>query len=130
MGKPPVMAVHGAKKMRKELRAADLKLTDLKVPYANAAKTIEGVAKPRTPRRSGALMGTVRSSGTTTAGIVRAGNNTKVPYAQVIHWGWKAHRIEAQPWLSDAAQSSEPQWVREFEEQLDEAISQIKGLSA
>jgi hypothetical protein len=109
----------GAKKFRQELKRADVAVADLKEPYRLTANLVVGVAKPRTPRRTGALAGTVRGSGTQTAGIVRAGNKS-VPYAGPIHWGWPARHIKPQPWLSSAAQTSEPQWLPLFMEQLDQ----------
>jgi hypothetical protein len=114
----------GAKKFRQELKRAGVAVADLKEPYRLTAELVVRVAKPRTPRKTGALADTVRGSGTQTAGIVRAGNKS-VPYANPIHWGWPARHIKPQPWLSIAAQSSESQWLPLFMEQLDELAQSL-----
>jgi hypothetical protein len=53
----------------------------------------------------------------------RAEIKSALPYSEVIHWGWPQHGIEAQPWLSVAAQQTEPQWVGYFEELIDDVTT-------
>lgn len=125
--KQPLVRIDGAKKMRRELRRAEVDMSDLSKPYREAAATVKTAAVPAAPKRSGRLARTVRSSGTRTAGIIRAGSNS-VPYAGAIHWGWPARRIEAQPWLSEAAQRTEPAWLPRFIDHMNDVLDKIKGL--
>ena len=124
-GRGPTVKVEGAARLRRTMRQAGLDLEDLKAAHARAVKIAEGAVQA--PRRSGRLAGTVRSAGTKTAGILRAGR-ASVPYAGPIHWGWKARGITAQPFLSDAAQRSEPRWLPVYTEAVDAALDQVKGI--
>ena len=109
----------GAKAFRRDLKRAQVPLNDLRKPYAAAGKIVATAARPRTPRRTGALARTVRNTATRTKGGVRAGNAGKVPYANPIHWGWSERGIRAQPWLSQTAQQTEPRWIKEFEQLME-----------
>lgn len=107
------------------MKQAGLDLGNLRAAHAKAAKIAEGAANP--PKRSGALASTVRSSGTKTAGVLRAGR-ASVPYAGPIHWGWPRRGISANPFLSDAAQRSESTWLPVYEAAVNDALDQIKGI--
>jgi hypothetical protein len=56
------------------------------------------------PVRSGKLEGTIRAGRGKTKAVVRAGG-ARAPYAGVIHYGWPARGIAAQPFLVDALQA-------------------------
>jgi hypothetical protein len=120
--------VIGGRELRRTLRQAGLDLQDLKDAHAAAARIAANAAADAAPRRTGALAATVRSAGTKTAGIVRAGNNTKVPYAGPIHWGWGKRHIAANPFASRGAQRSEPEWLPVYEEARDKALDKVKGI--
>lgn len=119
--------VEGGRQLRKTLREAGDDLTDLKAAHRQAADIARDAAASAAPRRSGLLAATIRAAGTKTAGIVRVGNNTRVPYANPIHWGWGRRHIAANPFASRGAQASQPQWLPIYERVVDEALNQIKG---
>ncbi|HHI6724370.1 TPA: hypothetical protein ACP6X0_002739 [Staphylococcus aureus] len=125
------LKLEGGRNLRRTLREAGSDLTELKDANAQAAAIVAGRSQSWAPVVSGRLAATVRSSGTKTAGIVRAGNNRKsasgVPYAQPIHWGWKARNIRANPFLSYSAQATEPTWLKLYESLVNTALSKIKG---
>lgn len=121
----PTFEVQGGRQLRRTLKAAGVDLNDLKAAHAEAARIAEQAVKA--PRRSGRLAGSVRSAGTKTAGILRAGR-ASVPYAGVIHWGWPRRGIPARPFLSEAAQSSEPRWLPVYQRHVDKALDQVKGI--
>lgn len=125
------LKIEGARQLRRTLREAGSDLTDLKAANAQAASIVSSRAKSWAPTRTGRLQSSVRSSGTKTAGIVRAGNNRKsksgVPYAAPIHWGWKARNIKANPFLSYSAQATESTWIRLYEQLVNKALSKVKG---
>lgn len=124
--------IDGARQLRRTLKDAGDDLNDLKEVNRAAAAIAANRAKTWAPKVSGRLAGTVRSSGTKTAGIVRAGNNRKtasgVPYANPIHWGWPARNIKANPFLSYSAQATEPRWLRLYENYIDKTLSKIRGI--
>lgn len=117
--------VRGAANLRRTLKKAGLDLEDLKEAHADAAKVAERAARP--PVRTGALAATVRSSGTKTAAIIRAGR-AAVPYAGVIHWGWPKRGIPSRPFLSEAAQRTEPRWIPIYDRAIERALAQVKGI--
>lgn len=122
----------GMRNLRRTLRQSGNDLQELKDVNAKAAGIAAARATSWVPKRSGRLGATVRSSGTKTAGIVRAGNNRKtqsgVPYAGPIHWGWPARNIKANPFLSYSAQATEPTWIKLYEKYLDSTLDKIKGV--
>lgn len=124
--------IEGARQLRRTLKDAGDDLNDLKEVNRSAAAIAANRAKTWAPRKSGRLAGTVRSSGTKTAGIVRAGNNRKtasgVPYANPIHWGWPCRNIKANPFLSYSAQATEPRWLKLYENYIEKTLSKIRGI--
>lgn len=119
--------VEGAARLRRTLRKAGHDLAQLKAAHKEAATIAADKARQDAPRQSGDLAGTIRAAGTNTAAIVRAGFKA-IPYGPVIHWGWPGHNITANPFLTEAAQETEPQWFAVYDQALDQALSQVKGI--
>lgn len=124
MGKGSLYKVDGLKQLRSTMRKAGDDLSEFKDINRQAAGIVAGAADA--PTRTGTLAASIRPAGTKTAGIVRAGKKS-VPYAGPIHWGWPAHNIEPQTFLTDAAKSTEPQWVPLYQERLEKIINTIEG---
>lgn len=76
----------GMVEFRRALRNVGDDLEDLKGSHGEAAKIVEDRAVQIVPFISGELQGTLRSSGTKTRGLVRAGF-ARTPYAGPIHFG-------------------------------------------
>lgn len=136
MAQKPVVEVLGGRELRSTLRQADASLQDLKDAHAAAASIAARASAALAPVRTGRLRDTIRSSGTKTAGIIRAGFKS-VPYAGPIHWGWytrprgnwRGGPIQANPFLSDGAKDSEGRWIRIYEHHVAAAIEKVKGIS-
>lgn len=126
MANSPVVRIEGARELRRQLRAASDDLGDLRAAHAEAGRIVEPVAKGRAPVRSGALRASVRSSGTKTAAVVRAGY-ARVPYARPIHWGWPARNIRPQPFVWDAAKKTEPRWMLAYQRAVNVILSRVRG---
>jgi hypothetical protein len=120
----PILEVEGAAELRKTMLAAGQDLSDL--TKANKEVAAQVVAAVHAPRRSGALAGSVRGSGTKSGAIVRAGG-ARLPYAGPIHYGWRARNITPQPFLTDAAHNTEPAWVGTYNHAVDQILAKIKG---
>lgn len=118
--------VEGGARLRRTLRQAGSDLKDLTAAHSATAQLVANAGRARAPKVSGALAGTIRPSGTKTKAVVRAGF-ARVPYAGPIHWGWPARSIPAQPFLSDAATSTEPAWQNIYLAALDKTISKVEG---
>lgn len=126
MAARPALQVQGAAKLRRTLKRAGLSVQDLKDAHKKVAEMVAERSAPDAPRRTGRLAASVRASGTQSAAIVRAGRKS-VPYAGVIHWGWKAHHITAQPWLSEAAESSQTTWEGMYLQAIEKIIDTVEG---
>lgn len=132
----PVYEVKGGRELRRTLKQADETLEDLKRAHAEAAQIAARASASLAPKRTGRLADTIRSSGTKTAGIIRAGRKA-VPYAAPIHWGWgtrpnrskrwRGGPIQANPFLSRGAQDSEGRWIRVYENHIAMALEKVKG---
>jgi hypothetical protein len=129
--------VVGANRLARTLRAADMDVKVMSRINKQAASTVAAAARPTAPvgvktrksrkrYRPGKLAKTIRAGATLRAGVVRAGGG-RVPYANVIHWGWPSRNIRARPWLSDAAVRTEPVWVKQYEQHMKDVVKQVKG---
>lgn len=127
MAKKGLVQVEGARRLRATLRQAGDDLAQLKDVHNQVARQVANAA--RTPTRTGRLAQTVRPGSSKTAAIVKAGSTRKgkTPYGSVIHWGWKAHHIIAQPWLTQAARSTEPAWTQKYLSEVQKIIDRIEG---
>lgn len=118
------MRVEGARQLRASLKRAGVELSDLKKAHAEVAQLV--ASRAVAPNRTGRLAGSMRSSGTQSAAIVRAGGSS-VPYAGPIHWGWEARNITAQPWIAEAAEAAQDQWAGVYMDALEHIIDKIEG---
>ena len=100
----PEIKIKGAKQLQRALRQVEGGTANLKEAHLAGAKIVEREAVRLAPKRSGALAGSLRSSGQARQGVVRAGR-AAVPYAGVIHFGWTKRNIAPQPYLYDAVDS-------------------------
>lgn len=122
--------LEGAARLRRTLKAAGGDLSDLKEAHRHAAQYIMPAAVAGAPKLYGALAATLRVTANATGSRIRAGNRNKkegVPYAGVIHWGWPERKIRAQPWITQAAQETEPLWIKAYEAEMHAAIRSIAG---
>lgn len=118
--------VVGARKLRSTMKRAGQDLSDLKAVHSKVAAFVADKAAARAPRRTGRLAGTVRGNRAAASSRVMAGRQS-VPYAKVIHWGWPARNISAQPWIQDTARDTETQWLLMFQAGIDAAIKRVEG---
>lgn len=118
--------VDGLARLRRDLRRAGSDLADLKAANAAAAAMVAAEASRRAPRKSGRLAASVRGNKSASRASISAGRAT-VPYAGPIHYGWPARGIEANPFVTDAAQATEPHWRPIFEQELEQAASVLDG---
>jgi hypothetical protein len=122
----PAVEVDGLRTLRRSLKAAGLKVDDLKAAHAAVARIVVGAAQPRVPRRTGRLAASMRGAGQAGAAVVRAGS-ASVPYAGPIHWGWPARHIAARPFYVDAAAASQTAWTTTYLSALEDIIATIEG---
>lgn len=122
--------------LRATLRRAGGDLQDLRAANRRAVETVRPVAAALAPRRTGRLAATIRVGATVRAGILRAGRKT-VPYAGAVHWGWatrpnpakgvRGGPIRPHPFMTRAAQATEPVWVPIYQAEIVSALRAVKG---
>jgi hypothetical protein len=116
--------VTGAKELRRALVRMEKDVKDLTPINREAAETVATEARSTVPVLSGALRRTIKSSATKTKGVVRAGAKG-IPYAGVIHFGWPAHNIEAQPFIFDALAKSESEVVEKYQRRIADLVERL-----
>lgn len=121
-----LVSVQGAKTLRATLKAAGIKLDDLKAAHAAVASLVWDRASPRTPTRTGRLARTGRPAGTATSAIVRVGT-ASVPYGGPIHWGWPNRHIAAQPWIYVAAGDTQETWEAMYLQAIEAVMAEVEG---
>ena len=99
-------------------------LRDLTAVHREAADKVQGEARARVPRLTGALSKTIKSRATKTSARVEAGSRL-VPYAGPIHFGWPRRNIEPQPFLYDALESRRDQVVDVYEKRVSELVRRL-----
>lgn len=118
--------VDGARELRRDLRRMGDDLADLKDAHAAAAALVAAEAGRRAPKRTGRLAASVRGNRAISRATVSAGR-ASIPYAGPIHWGWAAHNIDPNPFVSDAATATEPAWLALYTAGIDRATGRVAG---
>lgn len=115
--------IEGLAATRKALKGAGADMAEMRAAGKQAAEIVAEEAKARTvPRRTGALAGSIRAAGQQSGAVVRAGG-ARIPYANVIHFGWAAHNIEPQPFLYDALDLRADDVRDRYQQELDDIVS-------
>ena len=108
------------------MKRAGADIDELKDAHTRAAQIVATYAAQIAPRRSGRLAGSIRTAKQVKRARVVAGR-ASVPYAAPIHWGWPSRNIAAQPFMSDAAQATESEWVNAYMADVQKALDKVKG---
>lgn len=132
--------VHGGDELRRSMRKAGMDVKELTAINKRAAMVVTAAAKARAPigkpgarrgrgrpKAPGSLQRSIRPGATTKAGVIRAGG-ARVPYANVQHWGWPSRGIRPKFFVSEAAISTEPVWVADYERHMRAVIRKVKGV--
>lgn len=86
--------IRGAAELRRALKGMKSQLDDLSALHREIAGTVHSAIVSQTPRDSGTLAGSLVPKGTRTKAYVRS----TVIYAPIIHYGWGARGISANPY--------------------------------
>ena len=121
-GKP---AVTGLKELNRALTRMGASVEDLKRVSESAASLVAERAIQRVPVRKGRLRSSIKSRGTKTAGIVKAGRGGAVPYAGPIHFGWHARNIEPNPFLYLALDERRGEVVRKYNDAVGDLVKRL-----
>jgi HK97 gp10 family phage protein len=101
--------VVGLNEAIRALRAIGVPSAEIGAASQQAGELVASTARSLVPVRTGALRSTIKAKKIARKVVVSAGNNTKVPYANPIHFGWnydkvnlKAKNIRPRPFFSNA----------------------------
>lgn len=120
------VSVVGLSRLRRDLRRVGADMADLKAANAAAGSLVAAESAARAPRRTGRMAGSGRASKTVGRASVMFGG-ARIPYAGPIHYGWPARGIEANPFITDAAQATESRWLPLYEAELAHVAQSLDG---
>jgi hypothetical protein len=80
--------VEGLQEALRALKAIGTPTAEISAAAQQAGEIVASASRPLVPVRSGKLRATIKSKKQARKVLVSAGNNTTVPYANPIHWGW------------------------------------------
>lgn len=112
--------VQGLRDVLRKLNQAGADAEDQKALMHKLGNMVIDAAAP--PVLSGQLAATMRAGRGKTKAVVRAGYAARAPYAGVIHYGWPARNIPANPFLTDALRSSQARLFQALENGIDELL--------
>lgn len=118
--------VEGLDELARSMKRAGADIDELKDAHWRAASIVATRAAQIAPNRTGKLAGSIRPARQVRRARVQAGR-ASVPYAAPIHWGWPSRNIGAQPFMSDAAQQTESDWVAAYMADVQAALDKVKG---
>jgi HK97 gp10 family phage protein len=102
MQAPSGLKVIGTKELYQSLKIIGTPQKEINAANREAAQEILQDARRLVPVRTGRLLRTLKIKATARQIAISAGNETSVPYANPIHWGWtevsKSHKGTAATW--------------------------------
>lgn len=118
--KPGTIEVDGAARLESTLKHAADELRNLDATDDAAARIVATKASSLVPK----VTGTLAASQSVAGGTV----TYAAPYAGVIHGGWPARNITAQPWLTEAGDTTETERVTVYAINLEHTIDKVAGV--
>lgn len=89
--------VVGLNQAVRALRAIGVPSAEIGEASQEAGEFVANAARSLVPVRTGALRATIKAKKIARKVVVSAGNNTRVPYANPIHFGWNYDKKNLQP---------------------------------
>lgn len=112
--------ITGLRETLRSMEKAGNSAQDLKdLMTSLSAIVISAAQPPRGP--TGRLETSIRPGRGKTKAVIRAGG-ARTPYAGVIHYGWPARNIPAQPYLTDAINRTRPQLIAQLDKGLQDLL--------
>ena len=115
---PARIQIKGLGRTMRKLSKAGADAEDMKTLMHSIGMLVVNAAAP--PVKTGRLAATLRAGRGKTKAVVRAGG-ARAPYAGVVHYGWPARNIKAQPFFVTALQSKRGEAFK----MLDQGINDI-----
>ena len=113
----------GADKLSRELDVAADRTRDMSGAHQRVAQQEANASRSQAPRRTGRLAASVAGNATKTEALVQSG----LPYANPIHWGWRAHNIEPNQFIVRTVQRDQTRIVDLYAHELSAILADCKG---
>lgn len=120
---PPV-SVEGDERLASTCRHAADELGDMDTANRAVGELVRARAAGNAPRVSGRLAGSVRVASVSALDVVIASD---LVYAPVINFGWPAHNIVAQPFMTNAMSETQNAAVDLYAARVNGITRDIKG---
>jgi hypothetical protein len=130
MSDPGGLKVQGLKQALRALQDIGVPAAEIKAAGTQSGELVANQARSIVPIRTGRLRDSIRVSKALSKISISAGNNTKVPYANPIHWGWFRRHIKPQPFFVKALGLTRDQVYQNYYRTLDTLIKKqsTKGI--
>ena len=116
--------VKGLNKLTRALKKAGVEIQDLKEANQRVGGVVLQASSPLTPRRTGALAGSLRVANRQSGVVVRAGGG-RVRYAKYVEYGTR--KMPGRSYLVKGVHDSQPRWMTEYEDELQRLMDQAAG---
>jgi hypothetical protein len=116
--------VRGLANFKRTASAAERDLRDTAEADRAAAAALAAAARIRAPKVSHRLANSVRPVPVPGGAGVEVGTE----YGGVIHYGWAARNIRANPFAADAIEPTQPVVVAAYHRNIDHTLSKVKGI--
>lgn len=126
--------VVGLNEAIRSLRAIGVPSKEIGEASQEAGELVASSARTLVPVRSGRLRATIKAKRIARKVVVSAGNNTTVPYANPIHFGWnydrknnQAKNIRPRPFFSNALTRTRSQVYRIFFDNIEKLFQKYSN---
>jgi hypothetical protein len=109
----------GLARLSRSLNKAGADSQDLKQLMREIGMLVVNAAQP--PVLTGRLAASMRAGNSKTKAVVRAGG-ARVPYAPVIHYGWRDRNIEPQPFFITALQRKTGAIIKKVDDGIEDIL--------
>jgi HK97 gp10 family phage protein len=126
--------VVGLNEAIRALRAIGVPSAEIGLASQQAGELVANRARSLVPVRTGALRATIKAKKIARKVVVSAGNNTRVPYANPIHFGWnydkrnlQAKNIRPRPFFSNALRSTRSEVYKIFFDNIEKLFQKYSN---
>jgi hypothetical protein len=113
------VSIEGGDQLARSLKKVADELEQLDQEADAVGKLILAAAKARAPVRTGNLVASGSSRGSSVT--------FSAPYAPPIHWGWAMRGIEPNPFAWAGAERTEPAWLAVYSNMIQDDLDRVKG---
>ena len=123
MQEPTGIKVQGLRQAIRALQDIGVPAAEIKAAGTQSGELVANEARSQVPVKTGRLRDSIRVSKALSKISVSAGNNTRIPYANPIHWGWYRRHIKPQPFFVKALGITRDQVYQNYYSSLDRLIA-------